>query len=69
MTVSTIPGKDFVILDADIDEHGTLLPHIFDGIADIFDGGTHPYDIYEYLTAWATARGETLALGYRLEAA
>jgi len=66
VTVSTIPGKDFVILDADIDEHGTLLPHIFNGIEHIFDGGTHPYDIYEYLTAWATARGETLALGYNL---
>ncbi|MNC99389.1 hypothetical protein D3C83_176680 [compost metagenome] len=43
-------GAPAFILDADIDENGTLIPHMVDvlfrhGIT----GGTHPFDIHEYL--------------------
>lgn len=43
-------GKDVVILDADIDEEGRLLPHIKTLFLHKFNGGTHPFDIHEYLS-------------------
>ena len=50
------PGKDpdtgrpAFILDADIDENGKLIPHLFDALfRHRFNGGTHPLDIHEYL--------------------
>jgi len=42
-------GKDVLILDADIDEEGKLLPHIASLFLHKFTGGTHPFDIHEYL--------------------
>jgi hypothetical protein len=50
------------LLDADIDEHGTLLPHVFDLIAHAFTGGTHPLDVHESIRA---ARPD-LDVGYAL---
>ncbi len=42
-------GQNVTLLDADIDENGELLPHTADLILHNFNGGTHPYDIHEYL--------------------
>ena len=50
------------LVDADIDEHGTFWGHLGDLIKHRFTGGTHPYDIHEYLLL----RRPTLNLGYRL---
>ena len=48
------PGKDaggnaLLILDADIDENGQLMAHLADLFKHKFSGGTHPFDIHEYL--------------------
>ena len=61
------PGKDpggnpLLILDADIDESGKLFKHLMDLLKHKFSGGTHPFDIHEYL-AFASP---TRPLGYQL---
>lgn len=43
-------GKDLLILDADIDENGKLMAHLADLFKHKFSGGTHPFDIHEYLS-------------------
>lgn len=48
------PGKDangnpLLILDADIDENGQMFAHLMDLLKHKFSGGTHPFDIHEYL--------------------
>ncbi|MBM3810120.1 MAG: hypothetical protein FJW20_00650 [Acidimicrobiia bacterium] len=63
LTVSQIRNENRVVLDADIDENGRLLEHIFDVlIRHRLSGGTHPYDIHEILTK----DRPNLDLGYRL---
>ncbi|HEY0172456.1 MAG TPA: hypothetical protein VGB98_15650 [Pyrinomonadaceae bacterium] len=42
-------GADIFLLDADIDENGKLMQHIADLLRHKFNGGTHPFDIHEYL--------------------
>jgi hypothetical protein len=42
-------GNDVLVLDADIDENGRLLAHLADLFKHKFTGGTHPFDIHEYL--------------------
>lgn len=42
-------GADIFLLDADIDENGKLMQHIADLLKHKFNGGTHPFDIHEYL--------------------
>ena len=42
-------GAAVTLLDADIDENGTLIRHLFDLFRHRFTGGTHPYDVHEYL--------------------
>jgi hypothetical protein len=55
-------GKDVILLDADIDEHGELLAHFADLVAHAVTGGTHPYDIHEFLLL----SNPTTDLGYVL---
>ena len=44
-----------LIMDADLDEHGKLIDHVFDGIEHtVTRQGTHPYEIHEALIAHAT---------------
>jgi hypothetical protein len=52
--LTMVPGKDssgndLLILDTDIDEDGKLLAHLADLFKHKFNGGTHPFDIHEYL--------------------
>lgn len=61
------PGKDtdgneILLLDADIDENGLLLKHLADLFKHKFTGGTHPFDIHEYLVLAHRER----PLGYKL---
>jgi hypothetical protein len=43
-------GDDVLILDVDIDENGDLLNHLIDvTLVHPINGGTHPFDIHEYL--------------------
>lgn len=61
------PGKDaegneILLLDADIDENGALLRHLADLFKHKFTGGTHPFDIYDYLVLAHRER----PLGYQL---
>jgi hypothetical protein len=42
-------GNDVVLADIDIDENGKLLKHIADLFKHPFTGGTHPYDIHDFL--------------------
>lgn len=58
-------GQTVFLLDADIDENGKLLPHAADLVKHKFNGGTHPYDIHEYLQLIH----EEKPLGYTLERA
>ena len=55
-------GNDLLVLDADIDEDGELMAHIADLFKHKFNGGTHPYDIHEYLALEDPNR----PLGYEL---
>lgn len=55
-------GNDLLILDADIDENGRLLAHLADLFKHKFTGGTHPFDIHEYLALDNPNR----PLGYKL---
>jgi hypothetical protein len=56
-------GADAVLLDADIDENGDLLKHMIDVLLiHPFNGGTHPFDIHEYLVFAHPSR----AIGYEL---
>lgn len=42
-------GTKLSIVDADIDENGRLLAHFGDFIKHQFNGGTHPYNVYDIL--------------------
>lgn len=55
-------GNDVMLLDADIDENGKLLEHLADLFRHRFTGGTHPFDIHEYLVLANIER----ELGYEL---
>ncbi|MGH9754808.1 MAG: hypothetical protein ACREA2_18680 [Blastocatellia bacterium] len=56
-------NTDVLLLDADIDENGDLLNHLIDVFfLHPFSGGTHPFDIHEYLVL--AHRNRTL--GYEL---
>jgi hypothetical protein len=57
-----LSGEPVVVLDADIDENGELIPHALDYVRHWFDGGTHPIDIHEAL--WL--KFGPLDLGYDL---
>jgi hypothetical protein len=64
-----IPGDDAesFVLDADLDENGRLLPHLFDVLLKHpVTGGTHPFDIHEILAAQSFQKGESLEFGYEL---
>jgi hypothetical protein len=55
-------GNDLLILDADIDENSRLMAHLADLFKHKFTGGTHPFDIHEYLALGNPNR----PLGYEL---
>jgi hypothetical protein len=55
-------GATVTILDADIDENGKLMAHLGDLFKHKFSGGTHPFDIHEFLVLEDHAR----PLGYDL---
>ncbi|HKX31446.1 MAG TPA: hypothetical protein VJ302_27415 [Blastocatellia bacterium] len=56
-------GRDVLLLDADIDENGDLLNHLIDVVlTHPVTGGTHPFDIHEYLLR----EDRNLQLGYEL---
>lgn len=56
-------GTAVTLLDADIDENGKLMAHLADLFKHRFNGGTHPFDIHEYLVL----EDKTRDLGYSLE--
>ena len=47
--VNTREGQTVTILDADVDENGDLLKHFGDMISHKFNGGTHPFHVYDIL--------------------
>lgn len=55
-------GTQVTILDADIDENGSLMAHLADLFKHRFNGGTHPFDIHEFLVLEEPSR----PLGYEL---
>jgi hypothetical protein len=55
-------GNDVMILDADIDENGDMFKHLMDLFKHKFSGGTHPFDIHEFLALSSPNR----LLGYEL---
>jgi hypothetical protein len=55
-------GTPVTILDADLDENGQLMAHLADLFKHRFNGGTHPFDIHEFLVLEDPSR----ALGYEL---
>lgn len=55
-------GNDVMILDADIDENGQMFKHLLDIFKHKFSGGTHPFDIHEFLALSSPNR----PLGYEL---
>lgn len=56
-------GNNVLLLDADIDENGDLLNHMIDvTLLHPANGGTHPFDIHEYLLR----SHRNLQLGYEL---
>jgi hypothetical protein len=65
LTLTHLSAPDEVLLDADIDENGSLLGHFLDLFKHKITGGTHPHDIHEILVLH---EGQTAGfdLGYRL---
>jgi len=55
-------GNSVTILDADIDENGKLMTHLADLFKHRFNGGTHPFDIHEFLIL----EDKNRPLGYEL---
>ena len=55
-------GNDIMILDTDIDENGQMFKHLLDLFKHKFSGGTHPFDIHEFLALSNPER----PLGYEL---
>ncbi len=55
-------GQEVLLLDVDIDESGELFEHVADVFKHVFTGGTHPFDIHEFL---GLAHPE-VPLGYEL---
>jgi hypothetical protein len=55
-------GTSVIVLDSDIDENGKLMAHLGDLFKHRVTGGTHPFDIHEYLILEDKAR----PLGYTL---
>jgi hypothetical protein len=55
-------GTSVIVLDTDIDENGKLMAHLGDLFKHRVTGGTHPFDIHEYLILEDKAR----PLGYTL---
>lgn len=66
LTVLRLNRPDQVLVDADIDENGTLLKHFWDSqVTHKRTGGTHPFDIHELL--WISdGRHRSIDLGYTL---
>jgi hypothetical protein len=56
-------GNKVTLLDSDLDENGKLMAHLADLFKHRFTGGTHPFDIHEYLVL----EDKNRALGYELE--
>lgn len=63
-------GKDVLVLDADIDESGTLLAHLADVLRHrITHQQTHPFDVHEFIANElheAPQPNENIPLGYVL---
>jgi hypothetical protein len=63
-------GKDVLVLDADIDESGTLLAHLLDVIRHrITNQQTHPFDVHEFIANElheAEQPNDNIPLGYDL---
>ncbi len=56
-------NNDVLLLDTDMDENGALLKHLIDAfIVHQISGGTHPFDIHEYMVL----AHPTQPLGYEL---
>ncbi|HEX5736298.1 MAG TPA: hypothetical protein VF131_25940 [Blastocatellia bacterium] len=63
-------GKDVLVLDADIDESGTLLAHLLDVLRHrITHQQTHPFDVHEFIANElheAAQPNNNIPLGYNL---
>ena len=55
-------GNKVTVLDADLDENGKLMAHLADLFKHRFTGGTHPFDIHEFLVL----EDKNRELGYQL---
>lgn len=72
-TVSRIPrpgDNPIFLLDCDMDEHANLAFHAIDMALHVFNGGTHPIAMHEYIVADSAADSpdgvSTVQLGYTL---
>jgi hypothetical protein len=66
--VSTASGVVH-LLDCDMDGHANIVEHGFDLVKHIFDGGTHPVDMHEYIvedSAQQSGGISKIDLGYQL---
>jgi hypothetical protein len=73
LTVShlTVSGTPVHLLDCDLDEHANLILHGLDVLAHIFNGGTNPIFMHEYIVRDSEQNSPggiaTIDLGYQLE--
>jgi hypothetical protein len=73
LTVSflIVDGVAVHLLDCDLDEHANLILHGLDVLAHIFNGGTNPIFMHEYIVRDSEQNSPggiaTIDLGYRLE--
>ena len=65
LTLTHLSAPDEMLLDADIDENGTLLGHFLDLFKHKITGGTHPNDIHELLVL-QEGQSAGFDLGYQL---
>lgn len=73
LTIShlTVSGTPVHLLDCDLDEHANLILHGLDVLAHIFNGGTNPIFMHEYIVRDSEQNSPggiaTIDLGYQLE--
>jgi hypothetical protein len=70
VTSMTVDGKAVHLLDCDLDENRNIIRHSLDLVKHVFNGGTNPITMHEYIvedSAQQSANGiATVDLGYRL---
>ena len=70
MFFMTVAGKAIYLLDCDLDENRNIVLHSLDLVKHLFNGGTSPVSMHEYIVEDSAQNSasnvSTIDLGYQL---